>query len=367
MNHNYYHIHSPNNIGISKFKNTSARKRNRGHTRQRSPLRVVKKNRILKVNQNRLSQRKNANDYDEDQEYCKVYADNYDNDDDDDDDDDDDREEDDDSRDEDYIDGAEQDEQKVHTDDEDDRQQTKMRFHGMGSYLRDDLVHCFEYPLQRMVSTCEDSLAKQKTAFISQIANFLHWCYVQHYHRPSVANYRQQKIPIESTSPIAWFATIIKTPTMHNLIGEYLAHVQDKQRMAPGSVLNVLVNISKAACWIWLHPHVPEFESANVCDREHKLFEAALKPHMRTIRKMCRIKQITKNNIQQAIDNNLIPAGGLPRLRNVIVSQLPWAKSLQKPDITKPVYMQFLQLLISAFYATSAQGRVGNCSIITIL
>jgi hypothetical protein len=67
-----------------------------------------------------------------------------------------------------------------------------------------------------------------------------------------------------------------------------------------------------------------------------------------------------RTTIATKVEMRRMPADGLPELQRAVQAKLSWALSLRENDIDKEAFKMYMEILYSALYVFSAQGRISG-------
>lgn len=158
------------------------------------------------------------------------------------------------------------------------------------------------------------------------------------------------------------FVHIDSTKLMRNfilrdfmLLPEYCAYLKDVCGHRPFTIRNYLEHISKFLEWFVLY-RKGDFK------RMHSRHLDAMKKLIKRIRHQNNkdIKvSMSSNTIETLIEQRKWPSGGLKELQTAIENEICWVNKLSQPISTQKSYNRFMQVLCSAAYCFSPQGRCG--------
>jgi hypothetical protein len=139
------------------------------------------------------------------------------------------------------------------------------------------------------------------------------------------------------------------------LLPEYCSYLKNVCGHRPFTIRNYLEHISKFLEW---------FISYRVgdCKRLHSRHLDAMKKLIKRIRQKNNkdIKiSMGDNTIEALIEKGRWPKGGLKELQGAIENEISWVNKLTQPIATPKGYNRYMQLLCSAAYCFSPQGRCG--------
>ena len=169
--------------------------------------------------------------------------------------------------------------------------------------------------------------------------------------------YKKTDLTITDTNIVKWIYQLIQY--LPFLLYQYQDYILVAKQLGPSSVLGFLDNISSLVTWFRL----VRTRLNSECDITHRALEQ-FKLAISLLRK--RNKKQTKmskpvDSLQAAIDNKRFPPGLLPQLQDEIVKFLPYIRSfpINKPTfIDSTMYSKFCQIMHTANYAFSPQGRI---------
>jgi hypothetical protein len=139
------------------------------------------------------------------------------------------------------------------------------------------------------------------------------------------------------------------------ILPEYCSYLKDVCGHRPFTIRNYLEHISKFLEW---------FVSYRVgsCKRLHSRHLDAMKKLIKRLRhknnKDIKIS-MGDNTIEALIEKGRWPKGGLKELQTAIENEISWVNKLTQPITTTKAYNRYMQLLCSAAYCFSPQGRCG--------
>ena len=169
--------------------------------------------------------------------------------------------------------------------------------------------------------------------------------------------YKKTDLTITDTNIVKWIYQLIQY--LPFLLYQYQDYILVAKQLGPSSVLGFLDNISSLVTWFRL----VRTRLNSECDITHRALEQ-FKLAISLLRK--RNKKQTKmskpvDSLQAAIDNKRFPPGLLPQLQDEIMKFLPYIRSfpINKPTfIDSTMYSKFCQIMHTANYAFSPQGRI---------
>lgn len=181
---------------------------------------------------------------------------------------------------------------------------------------------------------------------VQRFAQFIVWSYTEHNNTTIIAN-------MENVT--WWFHALMHEH--YQLLLSFCEHLVHKKQLKPSTVRTYSSDLEK--CFEWGTLFAPPPMKAPMNSHDGIRAVAGL---VRTNQARSQRAARSHNTWHELVQNRRIPAGGLAALQGAVVEELPWARTVRAQDIDDVAYRRFVQLVVSAVYVFSANGRQSGVS-----
>ena len=194
--------------------------------------------------------------------------------------------------------------------------------------------------LQHYFIICKRSEEESKR-IVQRCAQFIVW---------SHTSYHKTTIHADTDTVSAWFKELVQN--QYSQLMFYCEYLVNMKHLQPSTVRTYATDLER--CFAWCTLFAPP------------LLKLPMNAHegIRAVAEMVRTNQArshraarSHNTWHEQVKNRRVPAGGLAALQAAVHEELPWARSVRQQNIDDTAYRRFMQIMISAVYVFSANGR----------
>lgn len=187
---------------------------------------------------------------------------------------------------------------------------------------------------------CKKSVEDSKR-IVQRCAQFIVWSYTQHHN---------VTIDADTDSVTKWFQQLMHEH--YNLLLTFCEYLVNNKQLQPSTVRTYASDLERCFQWCTLFAPPPLRVPMNANEGIRAVAEM-----VRTNQARSQRAARSRNTWHDQVRNRRIPQGGLAALQAAVLEELPWARGVRQQDIDDVAYRRFMQLVVSAVYVFSANGR----------
>lgn len=182
-----------------------------------------------------------------------------------------------------------------------------------------------------------------------RLASLVQWFHLERY---------KEEVPVDEIHIVKVLKQILNIE--YTAIQEYSTYLSEKRLLTPETIMNFMGDLVRCFAWMCL------FAPADI--KQPMGNNAGIANVVQIVRETQSSRQrrdrSTSHTLDEKVRLRLAPAKGLKELRDAVVSALPWTKK-QKTWV-KVSYQHFMEVLFSALYLFSPNGRPGGVQSLTL-